>query len=207
MQFMMWKWLFTYDDVWKMNRSCIIISRENSFANEIKFSDFLTINSWFDRGIQDRNSKGIGAILMNFSVPCKLTQGRGRSTNPANDSLKLIPSPLLNKKISVDSWNNRPEMNNSKCEKSQTSGRSIKQKDEESSIASLQPKDDTSITLRSYQVWVDLLKICLFEFFFLDWAARASQEKEHYSLLGNRKWENIHRCDVDQTHEGPDQSW
>lgn len=105
---------------------------------------------------------------MNFRGPCKLPQGRGRSTNPANDSLKLIPSPLLNKKISVDSWNNRPEMNNNKCEKSQTSGRSIKQKDEESSIVSLQPKDDTSITLRSYQVWVDLLKICLFEFFFLD---------------------------------------
>ena len=105
---------------------------------------------------------------MNFCVPCKLPQGRGRSTNQANDSLKLIPSPLLNKKISVDSWNNRPEMNNNKSEKSQTSGRSIKQKNEETSIVSLQPKDDTSITLRSYQVWVDLLKICLFEFFFLD---------------------------------------
>ena len=105
---------------------------------------------------------------MNFKGPCELPQGRGRSTHQANDSLKLIPSPLLNKKISVDSWNNRPEMNNSKCEKSQTSGRSIKQKDEESSIVSLQPKENTSIILRSYQVWVDLLKICLFEFFFLD---------------------------------------
>ena len=107
---------------------------------------------------------------MNFRGPCKLPQGRarGRSTHQDNDSLKLIPSPLLNKKISVDSWNNCPEINNNKSEKSQTSGRSIKRIDEESSIQSLQPKDDTSITLRSYQVWVDLLKICLFEFFFLD---------------------------------------